>query len=222
MDITTEATLRSACPLGGCDYAVPPGAFVTEAARQYAGERGIRLIESGYAAMTWTRPTEGAVSAKKPEDMTHLNAGELVHKTDPRIRFRGRMDSFQAEVLCLMASAQKAKNAALVTDLGGVLALCRNILAAEVKQEPLADWTLLGMDEGALHRASHTPPHPVPDYHMGECAMALNRLRALSRELELDWLAAYPAAARPDIVLALNRLSSAIYLLFRKEVKQHG
>ncbi len=222
MNIVTEATLRSACPLGGCEYPVAVGAFITESARAFARERGIRLTESGYAAMTWTKPPDGGSAAKKPEAMTHLRAGELVAKTDPRIRFRGRMDSFQAELLCLAATAHRARDRALVDSLAELLSLCRNILAAEVKQTPLPPWTLFGMDEDALHKASHTPPHPVPDYRMGETAMALNRLRTLARELELEWLAAYEAEARPDIVRALNRLSSAIYLLFRKEVKQHG
>ena len=220
MDILTEATLRSACPPGECAYAYPPGTFVTDSARQYAKERGIRLEERGYTAMTGTPPPAGG--AAKPEAMTHLRAGVLTEKTDPRIRFRGKMDSFQAELLCLMTAAAKEKRAWLVRDLGEVLRLCRDIMAAEVRQTPLADWQLMDMTPDELHALSHKPPHPVPDHRMGETAMALNRLRTHVRELELDWLAAYAAEDRPDIVLALNRLSSALYLLFRKEVKNHG
>lgn len=222
MEILTEELLRSACPPGTCEHAYQPGTFITPSARQYAAERGINLIERGFAQMTYTKPAAGGEPSKKPEAMTHIRAGELVEKTDPRIRFRGRMDCFQADVLCLMAAARKAKQTRLVDALGEVLALCRNILAAEVKQTPLADWTLFGLDAEGVHKASHTPPHYVPDERMGETAMALNRLRARSRELELDWLAAYPSEERPDIVLALNRISSALYVLFRREVNPYG
>ena len=222
MDVLTEASLRSACPLGECEYTYAPGTFVTKTAREYAVQHHIRLVEQGWTAMGYTKPADEGAAAVKPEAMTHIRAGELVAKTDPRIGFRGKMDSFQGEVLCTMAFAHRSKKAWLVDDLTDVLQLCRNILAAEVKQTPLAEWTLFGMDAESIHKASHQPPHPVPDYRMGETAMALNRLRALSRELELCWLAAYPSEARPDIVLALNRLSSGLYLLFRKEVKDHG
>ena len=222
MEILTEALLRSACPLGACEYQYEPGTFVTESARQYALERQIRLSERGWERMTWTKAAAGAAAGKKPEAMTHIRAGELVAKTDPRIRFRGRMDSFEAELLCSMAAARKDKRTQLVSDLGDLLTLCRNILGAEVKQTPLPDWKVFGMDADSVHTASHTPPHVVPDDRMGQTAMELNRLRARSRELELDWLAAYPPEERPDIVMALNRLSSALYVLFRKEVKLHG
>ncbi|MEA5048349.1 MAG: hypothetical protein VB034_07015 [Eubacteriales bacterium] len=219
MDILTESILRSKCPCGSCDYPYDPGTFVTETARQYAAERGIRLVERAWEAMSWTKPPEGAQSGGKPETMTHLRAGELVPKMDPRIRFRGKMDSFQAELLCRMASAVAAGNQRLASDLSEVLMLCRSILGSEVKQTPLPEWTLFGMGPEEIHRASHTPPHVIPDVRMGETAVSLNRLRALSRELELSWLEAYPESERPDIVLALNRLSSALYILFRKEVK---
>ena len=219
MDILTESTLRSRCPCGSCDYPYDPGTFVTETARQYATERGIRLIERGWEAMGWTKPAEGTKSTGKPEEMTHLRAGELVSKRDPRIRFRGKMDSFQAELLCLMASAAASGKQQLESDLGEILAFCRSILGSEVKQTPLPEWTLFGMGPEQIHRLSHTPPHIIPDVRMGETAVALNRLRTLSREMELNWLEAYPENERPDILMALNRLSSALYVLFRKEVK---
>lgn len=220
MEILTESVLRSKCPCGGCDYQYDPGTFVTESARQYAVERGIRLVECSWEAMHWTKSPQ-AQDGEKPETMTHLRAGELVSKRDPRIRFRGRMDSFQAELLCLMASADAGGMTSLLTDLGDVLSLCRNILGSEVKQTPLPEWSLLGMTPEQIHQMSHQPPHVIPDYRMGQTAVALNRLRALSRELELCWLDADSGAERPDIVLALNRLSSALYVLFRREVKQH-
>ena len=221
MEILTESLLRSKCPCGGCDYQYDPGTFVTESARQYAVERGIHLFERKSDAVRWSQSPQGTPDASKPETMTHLRAGELVSKKDQRIRFRGKMDSFQAELLCLMVSAHADGMTNLVTDLGDVLSLCRHILGSEVKQSELPEWSLFGMTPEQIHHMSHLPPHVIPDYRMGQFAIALNRLRALSRELELCWLNAYPETERPDIVLALNRLSSALYVLFRKEVKQH-
>ncbi|MEN6419940.1 MAG: hypothetical protein ABFC73_13575 [Clostridiaceae bacterium] len=219
METLTESILRCKCPCGGCDYAYAKGTFVTESARQYALEREIRLVEQPWDAMKQIERNRQTTNAAKPETMTHLRPGELISKRDPRIRFRGRMDSFQAELLCLMTAAYANGKTILVSDLEEILSLCRNILGSEVKQTPLPEWTLFGLSPERIHALSHVPPHPVPDYRMGRTAVSLNRLRALSRELELCWLEAYPDAEQPDITLALNRLSSALYVLFRKEVE---
>lgn len=221
MEILTETILRGKCPCGNCDFRYEPGTFLTESARSYAAERGIRLLERGWEEMRWTQPPTPVPGERKPEAMTQLRAGELVGKRDPRIRFRGRMDSFQAELLCAIVSSGGNGKQDLTANLGEVLSLCRNILGSEVKQTPLPEWTLFGMTPEEIHRQSHVPPHAVPEARMGETAVGLNRLRALSCELELCWLDAYSDGQQPEILLALNRISSAIYVLYQREVTRH-
>lgn len=89
-------------------------------------------------------------------------------------------------------------------------------------------FSLLGLDAAGLRRASHDirgaygMEHPIPDYRMGTFAAGLNLLRAQAREAELWAARAFEAGGGETILLALNRLSSAVYLLFCKEVKNHG
>jgi ethanolamine utilization cobalamin adenosyltransferase len=64
--------------------------------------------------------------------------------------------------------------------------------------------------------------HPIPHYRMGRLCVALNRLRTQVREAELYAAAAFTepdgACAREDIVEALNRLSSCVYILFCRKL----
>lgn len=239
MEVITEAALRALRPLGVAAFEVPPGAYVTAEARRYAQEQGIALRETGWGAMSRT-PIDtkapepyvdaetGAGYAQKPENMTHLRGNLLVPKTHPRIALRGQLDLLQGHIILLQAKAAERRQAALCQDLGELLAFVRAILAAEVKEEPMPPFSLLGLDAAGLRRASHDikgtcgMEHPVPDYRMGALCAGLNLLRAQAREAELWAARAFETGGGETILLALNRLSSAVYLLFCKEVKNHG
>ena len=88
-----------------------------------------------------------------------------------------------------------------------------------MKGEPLAERELLGLDGAGLRRVSHHVleeigiPHPIPGPDMGETALELNCLRTQVREAELAAAAAF-GEGREDILRCLNRLSSAVYILF--------
>jgi ethanolamine utilization cobalamin adenosyltransferase len=79
------------------------------------------------------------------------------------------------------------------------------------------------LDEEAIHRLSHDPlryfghDHLVPDASQGITVARLNLLRALIREAEVIAADVYIdrdyKLTRPDILQALNRLSSAVYVL---------
>ena len=112
----------------------------------------------------------------------------------------------------------------LAEDLEALLLHLRQILAAEVKEQPLEPCRLLGMDSDEIRRVSHNVKehigidHPIPSYKMGRTCTALNRLRTQVREAELAAAAAFVAedgsCSRTDILQALNRLSSCVYILF--------
>ncbi|MBQ8390544.1 MAG: cobalamin adenosyltransferase, partial [Oscillibacter sp.] len=99
---------------------------------------------------------------------------------------------------------------------------------AEVKEEPLTSLRILGMDSGELRRCSHQVKevygigHPVPSYEMGPICAQLNLLRTQVRETELSAARAFERADgtfdRADLIEGLNRLSSAVYILFCRKV----
>lgn len=215
---------------------VEEGTILTPAARDFLREQGVTLTfapkGAAPAAMTTTAiPTRngGAVYVDaatgesldhKPEDMTHLRGNLLVPKTHPRIEFRGRLDSLMAQLLEVQLTAQEEGRPQAAEELEELLAYVRKILGAEVKDEPLEEIALLGMDSARLRWASHHVKetlgidHPVPNYRMGRLCVALNRLRTQVREVELSAVRAFPAGERGDIVEGLNRLSSCVYILF--------
>ena len=77
-----------------------------------------------------------------------------------------------------------------------------------------------------LRSHSHRPqeyygkPHFMPEIGDGEAVLQLNRLRAVAREAELKAAAAFVdpvgVPTRPDILRALNRMSSMLYILMIK------
>ena len=153
--------------------------------------------------------------APKPEHMTHLNGDTLVEKTHPAIGFRGMVDSLEAEILlCGLRLPQ------LKPQLQELLSLSRQLIAADVLGEPVKETTLLGLNEQELRQHSHFPqkyyakPHFMPDFEDGEAILQLNHLRATIRKTELSAIVAHPD--RNDIITALNRMSSAVYIMMIK------
>ena len=148
----------------------------------------------------------------KPENMTHLNAEELVEKTHPRIKFRGAVDLLEGEILLAMENC-----AGWEKQLGEVLDLARRLIRCDVLGEPVGDFLLGGMDEEALRKRSHRPqefygaPHFMPSAEDCRALLTVNRLRALARQVELTAVEAFPQ--RQDMVQAMNRMSSYLYLI---------
>jgi ethanolamine utilization cobalamin adenosyltransferase len=240
MKVIDETVLRAAnLPAGTKEYLAPHGAYVTPLAREYLAARGIALSFCPAASPQKKTMTVKSVPKKgpdryidaatgeryllKPEHMTHLRDNLLVPKTHPRVEFRGRLDSLEAKIMELQIHAEKAGRPGLYHDLNEALLYVREILSAEVREEPLAECRLFGMDASELRRVSHDIKgefgfeHPVPDARMGELPVYLNTLRTQVRECELSAARAF-GSGREDILRALNRLSSGIYILFCREL----
>lgn len=168
----------------------------------------------------------GGQFAEKPEHMTALRGTNLVNKDHKLIILRGQLDSFCAKI----AEAQFRINALgmskLVSDLDGVLAYVQEILGCEVKNAPVPEMKLMGMDEAEIRSHSHTPKkyyginHFAASYLDGEAVVFLNLLRTQVREIEICAYKAfkdeYGIPSRSDIMQALNRLSSVFYVMMIK------
>ena len=240
--ILTENDLRSHPPAPGArQYQVEEGTFVTESARSWLEKRDIQLVilPKGRMCGGMSRtplPDRGSrtyldaatglpLGREKPEEMTHLRGNLLVKKSSPRIAFRGKLDSLEAAILEAQALAHRQNAPAVRDGLGEVLEQVHLVLGAEVKDQPLEEVPILGMDQARLRQVSHNVKgafgidHPIPSWEMGELALRLNTLRTQVREAELAAAVAFEAPGetpRPDIIRALNRLSSAVYILFCK------
>ena len=172
-----------------------------------------------------------SIEEKKPEHMTALSGNCLVPKYHARIAFRGKIDTLEAEVIEAQVLAAKAGEGEFCGFLGEVLEYLRAIMAAEVKEKPLAALSLFGMDADEIHRKSHNikgKTFKLPSYTQGPIAARINTLRAKVREVELLAVKVFgpkekgakidvsetDSAEREDIILAMNRLSSALWWLF--------
>lgn len=221
--VITESELRARRTRG--EVHVTCDDVLTPAACDYLREHGVTVVKGGTPVK---KPfpdgfidAQGRRYAQKPEHMTHLAGNLIVPKTHPRITLRGKLDSLQAKLLEAQIVAQRSDLDSLVDDLEEILCYVRDLLGSEVKEEPFMQETLLGMDEQTLRKTSHNVRHVPPNYRMGEASIWLNSARALAREAELTAVQAFVggdgAIQREDILLALNRLSSAIYILCCRE-----
>ena len=191
---------------------------LTSAARDFLNRERIKILPAEQAKPERYRLLSGGFLEEKPEHLTHLNAAVLVPKDHPRIRFRGKLDTLEAElILCQLADP------ALVTPVGEVLALARQIMRCDVLEEPLVWEKLCGLTEAEQRKRSHFPqdyygqPHFMPSAADGNVIARLNRARCAAREAELAAVTAFwdreGNPTREDLLKALNRMSSMLYIL---------
>ncbi len=201
------------------------GDRLTPSAKDYVNRERIEVRPASQAKQESYRLENGAVLKTKPEHMTHLYGDVLVYKTHPRIRLRGELDSLQAELmLCQLEAPEQGKA------LGEILALSQKIMACDVMEEPLGEDKLCGLTQEELRSRSHRPqdfygqPHFLPTAADGREILLLNRCRCACRRAELAAAAAYlredGTTAREDILRALNRMSSMLYLLMIEKKAQ--
>lgn len=198
---------------------------LTFEARQWLRREGIGLLDARQAKPPRYRLPGGGWLEEKPEHMTHLYGDVLVMKSHPRIRFRGAVDMLEAEImLCQLKGAW-------VEQLQEILTLSRRLIRCDVLGEPVGDFSLDGLTEQEQRSHSHCPqeyygqPHFMPEHGDGDVILALNRARCTARQAELAAVDAFSdregLPTRPDILQALNRISSMLYILMiREKAKQ--
>ena len=198
------------------------GDQLTNSARDYLNRERIEILPAEQARPERYRLLGGGYLEEKPEHMTHLNGEILVSKCHPRILFRGKLDTLEAELLlCQLAAAH------LATPVGEILALARLLIRCDVLEQPVPEGKLCGLTEAEIRKRSHFPqeyygqPHFMPAVSDGEAVIRLNRARCAAREAELAAVSAFSDREgnpdRVDILRALNRMSSMLYLLMIQE-----
>lgn len=196
------------------------GDTLSPSARDFLTRERIEILPAEQAAFQEFQLENGAVFLKKPEHYTHLRGNVLVPKDHPVIAFRGAMDSLQAALLLAQLVCTGKRQA-----LGEILGLARNIIRWEVLQEPAQVGKLCGLTEAQLRSHSHDPktyygiPHFMPEYTDGEAVLQLNVCRCAARQAELAAVRAF-GDKRPDLLQALNRMSSALYILMIQTKKE--
>lgn len=203
-------------------YYLGKGDQLTSTARDFLRRERIEILPGSQARPERYRLLSGGYAEEKPEHMTHLNGEVLVPKTHPRIRFRGKMDTLEAELILCQRIPGAPEGA-----LGEILDLSRKILRCDVLEEPLRQDTLCGLTQAEQRGRSHMPqdyygqPHFMPQASDGPVIAGLNRARCFVREAELAAVEAFSNREgnllREDIPKALNRMSSMLYLLMIQE-----
>jgi len=165
---------------------------------------------------------------EKNDLLTHLRGDMVVQKDDPTIAFRGKLDTLCAMILEAKLLGAQIGDGEFRQDLAGALKFVMSILPAEFKGTSMEGFRVLGFSHAELRERCRNPKkhfgigHLLMDDEMGPQAMRLNLLRAAARETELSAVAAFrnPDAPgeslRPDILAALNALSSLFYVLIYK------
>lgn len=199
-------------------FCLGKGDQLTSSARDFLTRERIEILNPEQMKLLRYRTLNGAYLEQKPEHMTHLRGDVLVNKTHPVIWFRGKLDTFQAELILIQLEIpEEAKR------LGEILDFSRQLIRCDVMQEPVSREKLCGMTEQELRHRSHFPqevygkPHFMPEAADGMVIARLNRLRCFAREAELAAAAAFTDpegnCTRTDILRALNRISSMLYIM---------
>lgn len=191
---------------------------LTPGARDFLSRERISILPAEEAKIDTYRLLSGGVMTQKPEHMTHLYGDVLVEKTHPRIAFRGAIDTLEAEIMLCQLNA-----GAFQRELSEILALVRRLIRCDVLDEPVPGEKLCGLTEDEIRRRSHFPqdfygqPHFMPEYTDGVEVLWLNQARCAARAAELAAVRAFVdqegRPVRTDILRAMNRVSSMLYLL---------
>ncbi len=197
------------------------GDTLTPSARDFLRAEHIEIFPASMAKPEKYRLLGGGWCEEKPEHMTHLDAQLLVRKDHPRIRFRGAMDTLEAQLLLCGRETEE------------ILNLARRLIRCDVLNEPVGEFTLCGLTQDQQRSHSHFPQeyygiaHFMPQYTDGDAILRLNLCRCAARAAELVAVEAFVDAdgqvLRGDILQALNRMSSMLYILMlRHKAENQG
>lgn len=233
-------------------FEVEKGTLLTPSAKQFLTEKGIELIIKGEISTSNTSTTKNkeVVSEKekvkeifekpkyvgkngeyyfeKPEYMTQIDGNVLVAKNSKQIRFRGKMDTFLADLLLTTKELVLSfPNEKFVKDMESIIKFLQNIIVAEKLDKILENQVLLDSKTiRDIKEILENPKNYFKKGHLLEVSLEsdlaihkLNKLRFLARELEVEainYLVEDYKVNRKDLLEAFNILSDVIYLVILK------
>lgn len=165
----------------------------------------------------------------KKQHMTILHGKDMCRKDDPRICFRGELDGVMACVAYGAALAQKDGNDSLSASLSDVNRCLMLIMSAHYKNDgaPLDLPKINGRDMEEIHEISHDPVRHFGHYHFipkpeyGPALSWLNVIRTRVRDAERALVACYEGEPDENICRAINRVSSALFVMMCEENARH-
>lgn len=229
-------------------FIVENGTIITPSARQFLTDKGIEVVNEGAVEEKTAvhekvveRIIEKTITPKyiglagesyfeKPEHMTQISGNILVNKNDKRIIFRGKLDSLKSKWLILQKELENYGNEKLNKDMESVTDFIKKIVLAEVLDTELEEIKVLGETLDKIKEISHNPKKFFEIGHMFDISvknstlvLKLNEIRSNCRECEITGVTAFLTekgiAEKKEILKALNRLSSIIYVMMLKGEK---
>lgn len=223
--------------------------ILTPSARQFLKDNNIKIIKKNIAPLTVEtqiseKPTVEIQKSnikspkfkglnneyyfEKKESLTQLYGNTLVSKTHPRIKLRGQLDLLYSKFIILNHELKCTKNSKLYIDLKSISTFINTILLSEIIETPLDNILILNETLDKIKELSHNPKKYFGVEHLFNIdgdydyiVLKLNELRSFSRVVEISAIEAFKNEQnkREDILTALNRLSSAIYVMMLKSIK---
>ncbi len=226
MTVITEVELREMWQGGrGVIPPLPRDTRFTPSARDFVKQWGITITFAEGAAdraFVAPSPADRGLETGDRESKNPSPASRRLTATSPLI-FRGKMDTLHAHFLLAAAQARRFNLPELADYLSTLAAYCREISSAESNERKVAPLQLAGLTEAEIGERSHWPnrtlgiPQVAPGPGDHEALLQLNLLRCQARETELIAANVFTGPegqpSRPDLIVALNRLSNAVYYL---------
>ncbi len=217
MNFLTEEDIRARHVQAGGVLVLHAGERLTPSATEYALQQRITVQQSDMPEGEATScPSLGPCSANI--ETTLLDTGVEVPKNHPSIIMRGKLDTLLAQVVLTQTQfdPKDRKPAFLKECLADIQEWVLLTLQGEVTGQRVCAKGMGGMDIPTLHLISREPKkylgldHLAAHVSMGGNVALLNWLRAAVRETEI---VAINCSKNMDVLCALNRLSSALYVL---------
>lgn len=226
-------------------YYLEKGVILTPSAKQFLHDKKIEITkiknEQEQNKKTTEKSIEKSVVAKykgvmgevyfeKPEYMTQLSENILIKKNHKIIFFRSKIDNFLSELILIEKQVNTDKNKGLKEDFKSIKQFLDEIIKAEVLNTKLdKDLKIFNLSLEKIREISHNPKKYFSMDHLFSISsennlrtLYLNKLRTLIREVEVTAVDAFVSDSKVqkiDLLKALNRLSSAIYIMMLKEEK---
>lgn len=162
------------------------------------------------------------------ERETILRGDRIVKKDNAQINLRGEIDSLYANALFTCAYARQNGYTDILSGLEDIVRAVRTIMTAEATDKVPELSAIIGLDFNELRQISNNPKaeigidHIFPDELTTDDMTALiNVLRTQIRKAERSAVTAYEehgTVSNESIITALNRLSSAAYILMLEHI----